>query len=460
MPRLFPPLILTFVFTFVLFQLFIYVPAFAQDTESGTLRQETTTTTVPEGEEETEEVTISDDTTPIGIVSDIILTGIIVTSRGAVLRQMTFGVGDEISQRDIGICRSKLLSLNGIYWRADITWEPADEEGNIIITIDLSPRRTWFLSPSQVGGVIGDRNFLGSADMLSFGAFIADDDYFYNLVYMDPQFLGGHNSLMFEGHILDTNHSIRTDDIYSTVESYLVDRTGGSLVYRTRWLDSISVGVGYKLEQVDTEKWGDPFRDFGDEDTFFWSGTEIPDGNVGVLNFQLSSGSLDSRYFPTQGYYWDFNNEFARSLTLSDFDFTRHHITAAYFHDIYEQRNVLCGRMMYSYLTGHPPNYELLPFDWQVRGYTGGTHRGKSRLTFNFEYRFIAEPDIFQGVVFTDFGRSWDGHSFGLDDLEWGYGCGIRLYTAPFIPYNLLFRIDYAWGEYGEEAIFGFNQFF
>jgi outer membrane protein assembly factor BamA len=437
------------------------MPVWAQDSESGTIRQEVATTGVPEEEGEgVSEVQVSEDTTPIGIVQEIILTGQIVTSRCAVIRQMTFAVGDEISPRDIDRCKQRLLGFNGIYWQADITWEPAEEEGYIIVTIDLRARRTWFLSPSQAGGVIGDRNFLGTADTASLGIFIADDDYYYTVGWLDPQFLGGHNSMYVEGHILDTNASIRTDDIFSTGESYLLDRTGGSLMYRTRWLDTIGIGAGFKLEEVDAEKFGDPFRSFGTDDQFYYSGARIPDGQVGLLMFQMSGGFLNSRFFPTQGYYWDFYNEISRSWTMSDFDFTRHTLTAAYFQNIYENEHVLCGRMMYSYLTGDPPNYELLPFDWQVRGYTGGTHRGKSMLTFNFEYRFIAEPDIFQTVLFADFGRSWDGHELSLSDLEWGYGAGIRIYTAPFIPYNLLLRIDYAYGEYGEEATIGFNQFF
>jgi len=47
------------------------MPVRAQDTESGTIRQEVATTGVPE-EEEGIEVEVSEDTTPIGIVQEII----------------------------------------------------------------------------------------------------------------------------------------------------------------------------------------------------------------------------------------------------------------------------------------------------------------------------------------------------------------------------------------------------
>jgi outer membrane protein assembly factor BamA len=266
--------------------------------------------------------------------------------------------------------------------------------------------------------------------------------------------------MRLEGHVISGNYGIRTENLVSTGESYHINRKGVRFDYFTTWNQNITVTAGFQFEDISTDKKGDPFRGFGSNYHYFYSGTDITPGNVGLLNFTLSSGYMNSLYFPTDSYYWYINNEFANSLTLSDFSFTRHSITAAYFHDLYKGRNVLCGRIMYSFITGNSPHYELLPFDWQVRGYTGSTQRGKSLLAMNFEYRFIAEPDIFQGVVFADFGRAWEGHNFSLSDLEWGYGVGLRIYTLPFIPYNLLLRLDYGMGEYGEEFLFTFNQFF
>lgn len=429
----------------------------AQESESESFEQEIATI-IPE-EEGIEEVVISEDVTPIGVVDEIILKGELVTSRGAVLRQMTFKVGDEITLRDISLCRGRLLGFNAIYWYADITWEPTEEEGHIAVTVDLRARRTWFFSPATTGLAIGDRNAFGTADTITVAYFASGDDYYYSVGWLDPQWLGGHNSMYMEGHVLDGAASIRTDDLYSTGESYLIDRNGFSMTYRTSWSGRTSVGVGYRWDDVSTVKYGDPFAGLGTDDTFYLSGASIADGRIGVLNFQLGSASLNSFFFPTSGYYWGINNEFANSLTLSDYDFTRHHFWGAAFLDLHKGRNVLCGRVMYSYLTGDAPDYEQIPFDWQVRGYTGATHRGKSLVAFNFEYRFRGEPEIFDGVLFADFGRSWDGHKLSIKDLEYGYGGGIRIYTAPFIPYNLLLRIDYAFGSNGEELLIGFNQF-
>ncbi|MCK4719116.1 BamA/TamA family outer membrane protein [bacterium] len=438
------------------------IPTHAQGSEDTSIREDVATQDMGTEEElQAGDVEISEDITPIGIVDEIILTGEIVTSRHAVLRQMTFRVGDDISRRDIDLCRRRLLAFNGIYWLADITWEPAEEENHIIITVDLHSRRTWFISPAQTGGLISDRNFLGTADSLTFTAFISGpDNYYYSLGWGDPQLFGGHNSLYVEAHVISTSNTIRTDTLITTGESYFIDRHGFNLNYRTRWNETISVALGYKFDDVTTQKAGDPFRGFGTDYHYFYSGTDIPRGNVGVFSFGLSKGVLDSIYFPTVGYYWNFNNEISNSVFLSDFSFTRHRITAAYFYDLHKARNVLCGKFSYAYLTGDPPYYELLPFDWQVRGYTLSSQRGKSMMAMNFEYRFIAEPEIFQGVIFADFGRAWDGHGFSFNDLEWGYGIGLRIYTLPFIPYNLLLRIDYGRGEYGDEVLFTFNQFF
>lgn len=440
------------------------LPVSAQDTGSETLSQERISESLAEeGEEVPESIAVSEDLTVIGVVDEIRLEGQVVTAKSVVLRQLTFRAGDAVSRHDLDLSRARLLGLNGIYWQANFTWENAEEEGHIIVTVDLRARKTWYVSPSiPAGAVVGDRNFLASGDTAYAGYFYdeANGDYLLTFGYTDTQFLGGHNSMSYEAHVLDTTNTIRTDNILSTGESYYLDRTGFSLVYGTRYREKIRVGIGYRWDRVEAEKRGDPFASRGTDDSFYYSGRQIPDGNVGVLSLEVSTGSLDSRFFPTRGFYWQLYNEFSNSFTGSDFDFTRHTISGAVFQDIYKGRNVLAGRFTYSCLTGDPPDYELLPFDWQVRGYSLGTHRGKSLLVMNFEYRFIMEPEIFQGVLFADLGRSWDGHEFSFEGLEMGYGFGIRVYTAPFIPYNLLLRADYGFSDSGEEVTFGFNQFF
>jgi outer membrane protein assembly factor BamA len=460
-------LLLSSVFTVINIVLILTLPSigYAQDSSSDSINPEQVTESLAEEESEQppQSTVISEDMTVIGIVDKIETKGELVTSKSVVIHQLKFKIGDSVSKHDLDMSRNSLLGLNGIYWRADFTWVAADEPGHIFVTIDLSARRTWFVSPAfPAGGAIGDRNVLNSGDSLSLGIFIDSEsqNYLYTLSYLDPQFHNGHNSMGLEVHTLETTYSIRTDTEFSTGESYDLARKGFALTYGTRYKKKTSVAIGYRWDDVSALKKGDPFGKLGTDDTFYFSGAEIPDGKVGVAVFDLSSGTMNSRFFPTRGYYWDFDNEMANALTLSDFNFTRHTITAAGFKDIYRGTNVLCGRVMYSSMTGNPPDYEKLPFDWQVRGYSLGTHRGMSLLAANFEYRFIAEPEIFQGVVFADFGRSWDKNVFALSGLEFGYGVGIRIYTAPFIPYNLLLRLDYGWSDTGEEFTFGFNQFF
>jgi outer membrane protein assembly factor BamA len=446
------------------------LPSYAQESDTDPYSSEPGTTGLPEEVERPGEIPVSEDTTPVGIVDDIILTGTLTTSRWAVLRQMTFKVGDQISLRDIDFCENRLRGLNGIYWYAKITWEPAEEEGHVIVTVEVAGRRTWFIYPSIEsesilgtsinGGAIGDRNFLGSADMVVLSAFPGGNDYLYSVMWMDPQFNGGHQTASVNAWMLDSYNTIRTDNLLSTHESYNIDRNGFRLDYRTTYHGNMGVGVGYRWEDVTTSKLNDPFGQYGDDDTFFLSGADITRGHVGALSFECGQYRINSRFFPTAGYYWNTYHEISGPFTLSDFSFTRHTFNAAYFQDIYRGRNVLCGRVMYSAMTGSPPNYEMNEFGYHVRGYTSGVFRGKSLFAMNLEYRFIAEPDVLQGVLFADWGRAWEDVSFGFEDLEFGYGAGIRIYTAHLIPYNLLIRVDYGIGTFGEEVTIGFNHFF
>ena len=459
---------------FLLLAIFVLLlptgPVMAQDAESDMFSGEYGTGGIPEEGEDIEVVEEIEDTTPIGIVDEIFIEGNLVTSRWAVLRQMTFEVGDEITAGDISFCEGRLRGLNGIYWTAEITWDPAILENHITITVTLGSRRTWFAYPSISsesvfgttinGGVIGDRNFLGSADMVSLSFFPATDDYYYAIGWRDPQFNGGHQSFAVDAWTLDTFNTIKTDTLFSAGESYHIDRNGIRLNYRTSFRNSYGVGAGYRFENIDTAKRNDRFSDYGDDNTFFFTGSDITPGNVGALTFDIGQYRLNSRFWPTEGYYWSSYNEIAAPFTLSDFTFTRHTVYGAAFWDIYRERNVLGARILYSAMTGDPPNYEMNEFSYHVRGYTSGIHRGKSLLAMNFEYRFIAEPEVFQGVLFADFGRAWDDVELNFDDLHFGYGAGIRIYTAHLIPYNLLIRLDYGITEYGSEMTLGFNHFF
>ena len=281
------------------------------------------------------------------------------------------------------------------------------------------------------GGRRGQRQeFLGTADSVSAGVYIDQytKDHYYSVTYSDPQFLGGRSVLTVEGHVIKGSNYIRTDTIDATGESYKVRSNGFNLTYGTRWRHNTGVTVGYKWDDVRTDKLGDPFAELGTPHSFYYSGRQIPDARIGCLTFDIGSGNSNSFFFPTEGYYLGLHSELAARFTGSSYGFTRSTVTALGYQNIYRQTNVLAGRFMYSYLTGNPPDYELLPFDWQVRGYRGNTHRGKSLMAANFEYRFIANPGIFQGVLFTDFGRAWDGHQFGFKGLEYSYGIGMRIY--------------------------------
>lgn len=73
-----------------------------------------------------------------------------------------------------------------------------------------------------------------------------------------------------------------------------------------------------------------------------------------------------------------------------------------------------------------------------VRGYSlSEIHRGKRKILANAEYRYTFN-EIFQGVVFYDWGNAWDDGAPVLPDFMTGLGAGIR-FNTPLGP----IRLDY-----------------
>jgi len=94
----------------------------------------------------------------LGIVDGIEITGSFWVKQTVIIRQMTFKIGEEISQSDLDLSKRRILQLNGLFWYADFEVLPAEEDGHINLKLDVNMRRTYYIHPAQSGAGAGDRN--------------------------------------------------------------------------------------------------------------------------------------------------------------------------------------------------------------------------------------------------------------------------------------------------------------
>ena len=396
---------------------------------------------------------------PLGIVDDIEITGSYWTKNTVILRQLTFDIGDEISQADLDLSRRRLLQLNGLFWYTHFDVHPAEEEGHITLTLTINMRRTYFIHPAQSGASVGDRNFFTTGKGVAAGFYQVDDVTYAYLIYTDPQIFGGHQKMSFEGHLIEGDLITRTDNDYSSGEQYLYEKRGGYLRYSTKWNEDIHVGAMLRIEDVSTEVKLDRYSDLFEDDTFYLSGSWIPEGTLVTLSFSLAKGSYNSAFFPTKGYTLFLNSDHSYSFLGSDFDFSRYSLRATKYYGL-DKRNKhsLAFKGEYGLAHGDIPHYELPIVDFHIRGMPGASDRGKSYIAFSGEYRFYIWPDILQGVIFVDTGRAWDDINVGFDGFATTYGIGARYQTFEHWGFNILVRADYSLGPYNQGWHFGLGH--
>jgi outer membrane protein assembly factor BamA len=429
-----------------------------QETESEEDRIETGDPNEYNIDEIVEEV--SEDTTILGIVDSVELTGRYYVKESVIHRQLTFDIGDEITQGDLDLSKRRLLQCNGLFWHAEFEVKPSEEEGHISLILTIHSRRTWHITPAQSGAGAGDRNFFGTGKGVAAAYFSVDDIKFAYIAVTDPQFLGGHQRMVYEIHLAEGDIITRTDADFSSGEEYLFEKRGGYLRYGTRWKEDVFVNAALKVEDVSTEVKWDPYPELFADNTFYLSEAWIPDGSLVTWTFSLGKGSYNSAFFPTKGYTLWFNSDHSYEFLGSDFNFSRYTFAGTrYFGIGSSKKHSLAFKGEYGFATGSDiPHYELPVVDFHIRGMGGTSDRGKSYMVYSGEYRFYLWPDILQGVVFIDTGRAWDGIEFGFGDYQTSYGVGLRYQTFEHWGFNILIRADYSLGPYDQRWYIGLGN--
>lgn len=477
-------------------------PAFAQDAGDVNVIQQQLEQ-VREQPREREQVTEEQLKEPLGIVQEIHITGLPSTKPSVIRRQLSFKVGDEFSEWHRYRSTRRLYEL-GLFWQVRITYEvlsegpatlpqapDAEAEDNaaeeseesaseaaetepaapefdpqrpLKVTVAVFQGKSYYIYPYGIaeppyvfGAVAGDRDFMQSGKNISAAVFAIDDLEYYSLTYDDPQFLGGHHRAVTTLQFFDSALSVRTERNPSTGDSYYFGKDGLSFEYRTSHQDKYQVTWGVEVYDIDTELRSGSL--IGDSKEFLLSEAQIPDGTLTYVKGGIKRYALRGYPLINEGYYWSLDTSQSLEALGSLETFGKYQMNVAGFLPVGEG-HAFGARLRLDTTSGDIPHYESPLAGPLIRGYTGTDFYSKSTLTLNTEFRYLVDPELGQIVVFFDAGKGFDSRMPKLEDLEYGYGLGVRVRTRRWLPVDLVLYADYAWGSDGTEINVGIGQWF
>lgn len=443
---------------------------------------------------------------PLGVVEEIVITGLPSVKRSVIRRQLTFKIGDTFSQWHRWRSVRRLYEL-GLFWDVRVDFEvigevpapepeplaagdeatdsdsietdevadadpsavepdtaPIDLTRPLRVTVTVLQGKSYYVypygiseSPYLIGAVAGDRDAFGTGKNLSALVFSVDDLRYYAFSYEDPQFLGGHNRATSTIQWSDSVLDIRDEVNPSTGESYFLGKDGFNFEYRTTAEDQYIVTWGLEAYQIETDlRFGTLI---GGTKQFLLSGTEIPEGTLTYIKGGISENAIKGYPLTNGGYYWSASTSQSLEALGSLETFGKYAFTVAGFYPIGEG-HALGARLRLDTTTGAIPHYERPLAGPTIRGYVGTDFYSKSTLILNTEFRYMIDPEWGQAVVFFDCGKGFDSRMPKLEDLEYGYGAGVRVKTGKWLPIDVVLYADYGIGPDDYEINVGIGQWF
>lgn len=425
---------------------------------------------------------------PLGVVEELVITGLPSVREAVIRRQLTFKMGEEFSQWHRWRSVRRLYEL-GLFWNVKIDYEyldglpedapmaegdKGDAEGEtaateqasrpLRVTVAVFQGKSYYFypygiseSPYFIGAVAGDRDAFGTGKNISAAVFAIDDLEYYSLTYDDPQFGGGHQRGVFTLKFSDSALNVRDERNPSTGESYFLGRDGLTFEYRTSMEDRYQVTWGLEAYDVTTDLRSGTL--LGGTKQFLLSGAEIPEGTLTYLTGGISESRTRGYPLTNSGYYWSLNTQQSLEALGSLETFGKYSGTIAGFYPIGDG-HAIGGRIKLDTTSGKIPHYEAPLAGPLIRGYTGTDFYSRSALTINTEFRYLVDPKWGQVVAFFDAGKGFDDRTPKLSDLEYGYGAGLRVRTGEFLPIDVVIYLDYAVGVDDYEINVGIGQWF
>jgi outer membrane protein insertion porin family len=393
------------------------------------------------------DVLVSDDKTEVafkiveGVIESVTLEGNEATKDYVILREMKTKPGKVFNEEVLSKDLRRIFNL-GFFSELTPVFEPGSSPDKTTLILKIKETRT---NTINFGGGYGERegwfgftdlainNLMGTAQGLLLRGQAGQQQTTYQFKYYNPWFLPE-----------------RLGD--RTSFTYRLWNTMGTDIYLTQQ-DELHIGWDATFGKTLKDDYLASFS-LGSERVSPRGSATFEGYNSDFIGTSLSYDTRDYWMNPSKGAYHTISLKEGWKTTSITTNYTKIGLDLNTFIPLRE-RQVFAWHFGVGYGYGDVPLGELY---WAggpttVRGYgLNEVHKGARKIIANIEYRYTFN-EIFQGVVFFDWGDAWDTGAPAPDNFLTGWGPGLRLNT-PLGP----IRLDYGIGA-GKNAGEGILHF-
>lgn len=395
-----------------------------------------------------------------GVVRDIKLQKMVTKQKGN-RRKATdtlLKTKDYVIEREIEFKDGDIFNINNYNETADnlrrlgyiknVKYEardiPGDSDGKEIVLLideDRTARLQGAISYGSELGLMGmlsleETNWKGRGQTTSFTYEKSDEDYSSMSISFSDPWIKDTDRISWGWSLYKNDYENDDSQAFSKI-----DTIGGRINIGKGITKNVRIGLGTKLEYVKTEP-DDEYRnvpEYYDDEYYLWS-----------LFPSITYDTRNSYFNPTRGKYarWQVEGGYA-SGENADY-FTNTTLELRTYHRGFFKKNTFAYRAVFGIQSDGTKESQRY---WvggssTLRGFDGGTFRGKKKVTATIENR-TEFNDVLGGVLFFDAGRAWDydgidqGYQRDEDfakDIAMTVGVGLRINT-PMGP----LRFDFGW---------------